>query len=63
MKRFARDGRKGISRLFGFSKRTHRAKSDPYFKICKLNRESIRQASRVDILCPREEFDVLIHPG
>jgi hypothetical protein len=37
VKRFARDGRKGSSLLFGLSKRTHRAKSDPYFKICKLN--------------------------
>jgi hypothetical protein len=27
----------GRSLLFGFSKRTHRAKSEPYSKICKLN--------------------------
>jgi hypothetical protein len=37
VKRFARDGRKGSSLLFGFSKRIQRAKSDPYFKIWKLN--------------------------
>jgi hypothetical protein len=33
----ARVGEGGSSLLFGFSKRIHRAKSDPYFEICKLN--------------------------
>jgi hypothetical protein len=36
-------GEGGGSLVFGFSKKTHRAKSDPYFKICILNQGHLNQ--------------------